>query len=133
MKIKEMMRVPVDAIDPLTTVAAAAQKMRNEDVGCLLVGRRDRLVGIVTDRDIVVRALANGKNACRELVWNVMSSEVLSCFDDQPVDEAVSIMAKHGIRRLPVIDRQGRLTGIISRSDLDGCASSKEAVRGDIL
>jgi CBS domain-containing protein len=92
MKIKEMMRVPVDAIDPLTTVAAAAQEMRNEDVGCLLVGRRDRLVGIVTDRDIVVRALANGKNAYRESVWNVMSSEVLSCFDDQPVDEAVSMM-----------------------------------------
>jgi CBS domain-containing protein len=133
MKIKEIMRVPVDAIDPLTTVAAAAQEMRNEDVGYLLVGRRDRLVGIVTDRDIVVRALANGKNACRELVWNVMSSEVLSCFDDQPVDEAVSIMAKHGIRRLPVIDRQGWLTGIISRSDLDGCASSKEVVRGDLL
>jgi CBS domain-containing protein len=62
MKIKDIMRVPVDPIDPLTTVAAAAQKMRDEDVGCLLVGRRDQLVGIITDRDIVVRGLANGQN-----------------------------------------------------------------------
>lgn len=106
MKIKEIMCTPVDAIDPLTTVAAAARKMRDENVGCLLVGRRDRLVGIVTDRDIVVRALGNGK-AGRELVWNVMSSEVLSCFEDQPVGDAASMMKEHGVRRLPVLDRRG--------------------------
>lgn len=126
MKIKEIMCTPVDAIDPLTTVAVAAKKMRDENVGCLLVGRRDRLVGIVTDRDIVVRALGNGRNASCELVWNVMSSEVLSCFEDQSVDEAAGIMEEHGIRRLPVLDRQGQLTGIVSRSDVHGRASRKE-------
>jgi CBS domain-containing protein len=126
MKIKDVMRVPVDPIDPLTTVAAAAQKMRDEDVGCLLVGRRDQLVGIITDRDIVVRGLANGQNPYRELVWNVMSSEVRSCFEDQPVVEAASIMEEHGVRRLPVLDRQGRLTGLVSLSDVRGGASTKK-------
>lgn len=126
MKIEQVMRTPVEPIDPLTTLAVAAKKMRDEDVGCLLVGRGDQLVGIVTDRDIVVRALASGGNPDRELVWNVMSSEVLSCFEDQPVDDAARTMEEHGVRRLPVLDRQGRLTGIVSLSDVHGRASRKE-------
>jgi CBS domain-containing protein len=126
MKVKDIMSSPVDLIDPTTTVDAAAQRMRDADVGCLLVGRDDQLFGIVTDRDIVVRALANGTNAHREPVWNVMSSEVLSCFEDQPVDEAASIMEEHGVRRLPVLDRQGRLTGLVSLSDVRGGASTKK-------
>ena len=101
MRIKQIMSRPVGAIDPTTTIAAAAQKMRDEDVGCLLVGRDDRLLGIVTDRDIVVRTLAEGGFPGREPVGNVMSSEVLSCLEDQPVQEAASMMAEHGVRRLP--------------------------------
>jgi len=126
MKVKDIMSSPIDPIDPTTTVAAAAQKMRDADVGCLLVGRDDQLFGIVTDRDIVVRALAEGTNAYREPVWNVMSSEVLSCFEDQPVDEAAGLMAEHGVRRLPVLDRQGRLTGLVSLSDVRGGTSKKK-------
>ena len=126
MKIKEIMSRPVESIDPITTVADAAQKMRDEDVGCLLVGRDDQLFGIVTDRDIVVRALANGRNASREPVWTVMSSEVLCCFEDQPVEKAARIMAKHSIRRLPVLDREGRLTGVVSLSDVRGGASKNK-------
>lgn len=120
------MRSPVDPIDPATTVAVAAKKMRDADVGCLLVGRGDQLLGIVTDRDIVVRALANGRSAHREPVWHVMSSEVLSCFEDQSVEEAASIMEEHGVRRLPVLDREDRLTGLVSLSDVRGGASTKK-------
>jgi CBS domain-containing protein len=126
MKVKDIMSSPVDLIDPTTTITAAAHRMRDADVGCLLVGREDQLFGIVTDRDIVVRALANGTNAHREPVWNVMSSEVLSCFEDQPVDEAASLMEEHGVRRLPVLHRQGRLTGLVSLSDVRGGASTKK-------
>jgi CBS domain len=109
-----------------TTVAAAAQKMRDEDVGCLLVGRNDRVFEIVTDRDVVVRALVSGKNPTREPVRNVMSSAIVCCFEDQLVEEAATIMKEQGVRRLPVLDRQKRLTGIVSLSDLHGGASRKK-------
>jgi CBS domain-containing protein len=126
MKVKQIMSSPVDPIDPTTTVAVAAQKMRDADVGCLLVGGGDQLFGIITDRDIVVRALADGRSAYREPVWSVMTSEVLSCFEDQPVEEAASIMAEHDVRRLPVLDRNGRLTGLVSLSDVRGGAFKKK-------
>ena len=125
MKIHQIMSTPVDLIDPTTTIAAAAGKMRDEDVGCLLVGRNDQLFGIVTDRDIAVRALADSRNAICEPVWTVMSSEVLCCFEDQPVEEAARIMAEHSVRRLPVLDREGVLSGILSLSDVYGGESRK--------
>lgn len=118
MRISQVMSKAVDPIDPTTTIAAAAARMRDEDVGYLLVGTGDRLLGIVTDRDMAVRALAEGKNATREPVWTVMSSGVLSCFEDQPLTEAARIMAEHGVRRLPVLDREGSLRGIVLLSDV---------------
>jgi CBS domain-containing protein len=127
MKIRQIMSAPVDPIDPTTIVAAAAQKMRDANVGCLLVGRDDQLFGIVTDRDIVVRALADGRSVAREQVWSVMSSKVLCCFEDDTVDEAARLMERHGVRRLPVLDRNGRLTGLVSWSDVRGGASRKKS------
>jgi CBS domain len=100
--------------------------MRNGDLGCLLIGRDEQVFGIVTDRDIVVRALANGVNPSHERVCDVMSSEVLSCFEDQPVENVAKILAEHGVRRLPVLDRRGRLTGVVSRSDMNGGALRKK-------
>lgn len=126
MKINQIMSRPVGLIDPTTTIAAAAGKMRDEDVGCLLVGRDDQLLGIVTDRDIAVRALADGRNAIHEPVWTVMSNKVLCCSEDQPVEEAARIMAEHSIRRLPVLDREGLLSGIVSVSDVYGRESRKK-------
>jgi CBS-domain-containing membrane protein len=116
----------VDPIDPTTTVAVAAQMMRDANVGCLVVGRDDQLFGIVTDRDIMVRALADGRSVAREQVWSVMSSNPLCCFEDQASDEAARLMEQHGVRRLPVLDRTGRLTGLVSLSDIRGGASSKK-------
>ena len=126
MKISQNMSRPIDPIDPATTIAAAARKMRDEDVGCLLVGKDDQLFGIVTDRDIAIRALADERNANCEPVWTVMSSQVLYCFEDQPVEEATKIMAEHGVRRLPVLDREGLLSGIVSLSDVCGGESRKK-------
>jgi CBS domain-containing protein len=127
MKIRPIMSTPVDPIDPKATLAAAAQKMRDANVGCLLVGKDDQLFGIVTDRDIVVRALADGRSITREQVWSVMSSNPLCCFDDQAADEAASLMAQYGVRRLPVLDRKGRLIGLVSWSDVRGGASKKKS------
>lgn len=125
MRIREVMSSPVDTIAPNTTIAAAARKMRDANVGCLLVGSGDQVLGIVTDRDIVVRGLAEGKAPNRNKVWTVMSSEVLCCLEDQPVEAAARLMAEHGVRRLPVLDRAGRPTGVVSLSDLQGGASRK--------
>lgn len=126
MKINQIMSRLVDLIDPTTTIAAAAGKMRDEDVGCLLIGRDGQLFGIVTDRDIAVRALADGRNATHEPVWTVMSNEVVCCFEDQPVEEAARIMAEHSVRRLPVLDREGLLSGIVSVTDVYGGESRKK-------
>jgi CBS domain-containing protein len=120
MKVSEIMSRRPALIDPSTTIAEAARTMRDGDLGCLLIGRNEQVFGIVTDRDIVVRALANGTNPTREWVCDVMSSAVLSCFEDQPVENVAKIMAKHGIRRLPVLDRRGRVTGVVSLSDVMG-------------
>ena len=120
MRVKEIMSRRPTLIDPSTTIAEAARTMRDDDLGCLLIGRDKQVFGIVTDRDIVVRALANGTNPSRDAVGDVMSSEVLSCFEDQPVANVAKLMAEHGIRRLPVLDRWGRVTGVVSLSDVTG-------------
>lgn len=120
MKVGEIMSRQPALLDPSTTIAEAARIMRSGDFGCLLIGQDDQVFGIVTDRDIVVRAVANGASPTRERVCNVMSSEVLSCFEDQPVENVAKIMAEHGVRRLPVLDRRRRLTGVVSLSDVTG-------------
>jgi CBS domain-containing protein len=125
-KVREIMSRRPALIDPRTTVAEAARTMRNGDLGCLLIGQDEQVFGIVTDRDIVVRALANGVNPSHERVCDVMSSEVLSCFEDQPVENVAKIMAEHGVRRLPVLDRRGRLTGVVSLSDMTGSELRKK-------
>jgi CBS domain-containing protein len=126
MTIQKIMSSPVELIDPTTTIAAAAGRMRDQDLGCLLVGMDGRLLGMVTDRDLTVRTLAEGKNAADEPVWTVMSTGIVYCFEDQAVEEAVRLMAEHGIRRLPVLDRQQVVTGIVSLSDIHGGETTKK-------
>jgi CBS domain-containing protein len=120
MRVKEIMSRRPALVDPSMTIAAAARTMRDDDLGCLLIGRDEQVFGILTDRDLVVRALANGTDPSRDAVGDVMSSEVLSCFEDQPVANVAKLMAEHGIRRLPVLDRRGRLAGVVSLSDVTG-------------
>ncbi|MFO1126972.1 MAG: CBS domain-containing protein [Rhodospirillales bacterium] len=127
MKIRQIMSEAVEPIDPTTTIAAAAELMRDEDVGCLLIGRNNEVLGIVTDRDLALRALVDNRNAVHDPVWTVMSAEVVSCCEDQSVAEAAAIMVRHGIRRIPVLDRTGLLAGIVSWSDLHGRESSKKS------
>lgn len=125
-KVEQIMNKAIDPIDPATTLANAARTMRDEDVGFLLVGRVNDLRGVVTDRDIVVRALALGLNPNRDPVTTVMSNMVVWCFMDQPIEAAAKLMAEHGVRRLPVLDREGGLRGVVSLSAIRGRVSRKK-------
>ena len=118
MHIKEVMSPDVKLIDPNMKVSRAASLMRDHDIGALPVGENDRLVGMLTDRDIVVRGLAEGKDLKTAKVRDVMSSKVLYCFDDQSMEEVAALMGTKQVRRLPVINHEKRMVGMVSLGDL---------------
>ncbi len=120
MQVKDVMTTPVHLVEPDTSLVVAARKMRDENVGSLPVGEGGELLGMITDRDIVVRCLAEDQNCAKTAVRDVMSAELLCCFEDQPVEAAARLMAEHRVRRLPVLGRDHRLVGILSRDDLAG-------------
>jgi CBS domain-containing protein len=118
MQIKDIMtRDPVVA-SPDATLRDAARTMRELDSGVLPIGEDDRLLGMLTDRDITVRATAEGKDPNATTVRDVMSSEVVSCFEDEDERAAAAKMEEHQLRRLVVLDRAERLVGIVSLGDL---------------
>ena len=117
MKVSDAMSRDVQVASPTQTIRDAAKMMAKIDAGVLPVGENDRLIGMITDRDITIRAVAEGK-APTTKVRDVMSDEVLYCFDDQDLDEVAQNMSDTKVRRLPVVNRQKRLVGIISLADL---------------
>jgi nucleotide-binding universal stress UspA family protein/CBS domain-containing protein len=118
MKVKDVMTRHVETVRPDTTLEEAARRMRALDVGMIPVLDVDELVGVITDRDITVRASAAGINPKDGTVSSVMTRDVISCFEDQGVDEAAKRMAAKQVRRLVVLSRTGRLAGIVSLGDL---------------
>lgn len=134
MKIHDCMSEDVTIAAPAQTIRDAARMMRNIDAGFLPVGEDDRLVGMITDRDIAVRAIAEGKGPDTQ-IRDVMSKEVLYCFEDDDMDEISAQMAEEQVRRMPVLNREKRLIGIISLGDIaqagDGnLARSAHALNG---
>jgi CBS domain-containing protein len=127
MQIKDVMTEKVDLVNPTTTLADAARKMREDDVGALPVGEGDDLVGMITDRDITVRAIAEGKDPAATTVRDAMSEDVLYCFEDQSTEEVAANMGAQQIRRLPVVNRDKRLVGIVSLGDLSSSSARREA------
>jgi CBS domain-containing protein len=119
-QIRDLMTSPVHVIDPNTSLAAAARRMRDENVGSLPVGTGEELLGMITDRDIVVRCVADGVDCNNHAVRDAMSAELLVCFEDQPAEEAAQLMEEHRVRRLPVLGQDHRLVGIVSLDDLSG-------------
>jgi len=118
MKVRDVMHCGVEWVDPETPIGEIARKMRDEDVGSIPVGENDRLVGMVTDRDIVCRGLA-GTADCSDLTArDVMSKPIVYCRADEDVDDALRIMERNRIRRLPVIDENKRMCGILSIGDI---------------
>ena len=118
MQLKDVMTRDVEVIAPTATVREAATKMKALDVGSLPVCDGRRLQGVVTDRDLTLRALAEGRDPDATAVRDVMSPGVVTAFEDDDVQEAATKMQREQIRRLPVLDRAKNLVGIVSLGDL---------------
>jgi CBS domain-containing protein len=118
MKIREVMSSDVELTNPSETLDQAAKRMAEIDAGALPVGEDDRLVGMVTDRDIVVRCVARGADPKATSVAEVMSDDIKYCFDDEEIDHVTQNMGGLQIRRLPVVNRDKRLVGIVSLGDI---------------
>ena len=123
MQVKEIMKRAVATIGRGASLAVAARKMRDEDVGCLPVGDGERLLGIVTDRDIVVRGMAEALDPHRARVREAMSMIAIAGSPEQIIAGAEAMMEVHRIAHLPVVDRRGRLVGLVSLRDLS-CKSA---------
>ncbi len=118
MKVKDVMHRGVEWVEPETPITEIARKMLNEDIGAVPVGENDRLVGMVTDRDIVTRGLARVKNYLELVAKDVMSKPIVYARADEDVEDALHIMVKNQIRRLPVIDENKRMTGMLTLGDI---------------
>ena len=120
MEVKEVMSREVEVIHSNIPVQAAAEKMKALDVGMLPVRDGDRLVGTLTDRDIVVRAVAGGMDPSKTKVEDIITPDIIYCFEDQDIGEAAKLMQEKQIRRVIVLNRDKRLAGIVSLGDLAG-------------
>jgi CBS domain-containing protein len=118
MKVREVMTANVEMINSDARLPEAAKRMADADIGLLPVGENDRLVGMVTDRDITIRAVAQGRNPSRTKVRDVMTERVLYCYDDEDVEHIADSIAKLQVRRLPVVNRGKQLVGVISLADI---------------
>ena len=115
-QLKELMSRDVKVVGPDMTIGEAAQKMRDGDFGMMPVGENDRMIGTISDRDIAIRAIAEGKDAGTK-VRDVMSAGIAWAYEDDSVEQAVAVMSKHQVRRLPVVNRDKRLVGIVALGD----------------
>ena len=128
MKVKEAMHKGVDWVSPDTPVSELAKLMREHDIGAIPIGENDRLIGMVTDRDIVCKGLAEDTfDASKATAHDVMTPGIHCCRDDDDLAKAVRHMEQLQVRRLPVINKSKRMVGILSLGDLSRSAS------GDLL
>ncbi len=118
MIVRDAMTRRAETIGPGETLQAAARKMRELDIGALPVCHQDRLVGMLTDRDIVIRSTAEGLDPARAMVADAMTPQVIYCFDDEDIYSAARLMEDRAVRRLMVLDSGKRLVGLLSVDDL---------------
>jgi CBS domain-containing protein len=129
MQVCDVMSRDVKLASPDQTIQEAARMMAEIDAGALPVGQNDRLVGMVTDRDIAVRAVAKGRGPDTP-VRDVMTAEISYCFEDEDVETVAQKMGELQIRRLPILNRDKRLVGIVSLGDIAQC---EDDVAGDAI
>jgi CBS domain-containing protein len=132
MLVGEAMTPRAEVVRPDETLQAAALKMRGLNVGALPVADGEHLVGMITDRDIAIRAVAAGKDPTRTLVREAMTPQVVWCFEDQDTLEAARIMEDKAIRRLMVVDRDERLVGILTVDDI-ASGARQERLAGEVI
>ena len=131
MKLREIMTSNVEVIHPDDTLQTAAEKMRDRDIGFLPVCDGDRLIGVLTDRDLITRALAEGMESKAMLGRDLVTSPAIYCFDDHSVDEAAKLMHDNQIRRLVILSRDKRMVGVVSLGDL--AISADDKLSGELL
>jgi CBS domain-containing protein len=132
MQLREIMTLDVEVVDSKAVLKEAAAKMKRFDVGVMPICDGEKLKGMLTDRDITVRATAEGRNPSKTKVSEIMSTDPAYCFEDQEVEEAVSLMEVKQIRRLPILSRDNRLVGIVSLGDIAVHTGDKN-LAGDTL
>ncbi|HEY8668436.1 MAG TPA: CBS domain-containing protein [Tepidisphaeraceae bacterium] len=132
MLLKDVMTRGVAEVPPGATLKEAAEKMRSLDVGALPVCTGEKLIGMLTDRDIAVRAVAEGCDPSRTMVSDAMTPDVTYCFEDDDVDEAARIMEEKQIRRLLVLDRNKHAVGIVSLGDI-ATHTRDRSLSGEVL
>ena len=129
--IRELMTEEPHALASSATVMEAARLMRDEDMGIVPVVDGDKLVGTVTDRDIAIRVVAEGRYPETVTVGEIASRELVTIDPQQELDEALRLMARHQVRRLPVVEEDGKLVGIVAQADIARNAS--DAQTGDLV
>src|SRR5689334_13660001 len=118
MLVKEIMSRKPEYLSPIDTLKAAAAQMHSHDYGFIPIGENDRLLGAVTDRDLVIRGMANGADPNKTKLKTVMSEGIFYCFEDDKIEKAVKMMEEQQIRRLVVLNKNKRMIGIISLGDI---------------
>lgn len=122
--VKDIMRKAV-CVEPDVTLAVAARKLKEFNIGCVPVCSGKQVLGMLTDRDIAMRAVADGRSGETMTVREAMSVGALCCFEDDPVQTAETLMKTAHVRRLVVLDRRRHIAGIVSTTDLGGCTSGR--------
>src|SRR5262245_10008396 len=130
-KVRDVMTERPRAVTSDTPVTQVAELMESEDVGSIPVLEGEQLTAIVTDRDIVVRALAKGKDPRGMPVREVCTTEIITVGPDQALSDALQIMAANQVRRLPVVDEENRLVGVVSQADV--AIGAKEKSTGEMV
>lgn len=130
MLVRDAMTDRAETIGPDETLQAAASRMRDLGVGALVVREEDRVIGILTDRDIVVRGVAEGRGPADAPVRSAMTPQVIDCCEDEELEEAVTRMERGAVRRVVVLDAAGRLVGMLS---VDDVALRSPALAGEII
>ena len=116
--IRQIMTTNPSTIEPDQSVVEAAKIMKQEDAGVVPVTENGRLTGMVTDRDIAIRVVAEGKDPQSTTVGEVASKNLVTIDPEQDLDEALRLMAQHQVRRLPVVEEDGRLVGVVAQADV---------------
>jgi len=125
-QIKELMTVKPRTVKQGDSIVDAAKLMKGEDTGIAPIVDGDRLVGVVTDRDIAIRVVAEGRDPQSTKVEEVASQNLVTIDPQQELDEALRLMAKHQVRRLPVVEEDGKLVGIVAQADVARHASPEQ-------
>ncbi len=131
MKVKDAMYGDVEWRSPSTPVTELAELMKSEDIGAVPIGANDKLVGMVTDRDITARAVAGGRDLSKTMAQDVMSKGVIYCRENENIEDAIHRMEEKKLRRLPVINDKKRMVGMLSLGDVSQVAG--QSLSGELI